>query len=122
MPSRTRRIRGSTLFQGQTLRSIGGAGITKLQRNRGGRNLGLATANVEIMPMNVATPLQLNASLNGAVQPLHHTNINFKTHRYLIGSYNSRLNNARKRASLTHAIAPKRHVFAKTRKNRRTRK
>ena len=122
MPSRTRRIRGSTLFQGQTLRSIGGAGITKLQRNRGGRNLGLATANVEIMPMNIATPLQLNMSMDGAVQPLHHTNINFKTHRYLIGSYNSRLNNSRKRGSITKTIAPKRYVTVKARKNRRTRK
>ncbi len=107
MPSRTRRIRGGA--------------AAKLQRNRGNRYLGLATANVEIMPMNVATPLQLNMSMNGPVQALHHSNINAKT-RGSIGSYNSRLNNSRKRASLSHVRKPIRYLPLSSRKNRRTRK
>ena len=121
MSSKTRRIHSLTLKQGHALRSRGGA-VAKLQRNRGGRNLGLATANVEIMPMNVATPLQLNMSMNGPIQALHHADINSKAHRYLIGTYNTRLNNSRKRASITKTIAPKRYVTVKARKNRRTRK
>jgi hypothetical protein len=99
----------------RTRKIRGGAGITRLQRNRGGRNLGLPTANVQIMPTNIATPLQLNMSMTNSAQPIHAININSKTR----GSITTANIPTYKRASVTRSLPPqKKYLPIRSRRNK----
>lgn len=97
---KTRRIRG---------------GLATLKRNKGGRNLGLATANIQIMPTNIATPLQLNMSMTNSLKPLQAINMNTKTR----GSITTANIPTYRRASITRSLPPqKKYLPVRSRRNK----